>query len=373
MACRSARTLFPVTATCAYMNNAADTPPPVPVAEAMVAFIEDNHSFGCQNFERWVATQERCRGAFARLVNADPAEIAFVKNTTQGLIIAAEAMPLRRGDLILVDDLEFPSNVLPWEMVARRRGARVKTIRSRVGRVTPDQVEQAVNRQVKVLALSAVQYENGFFADLEAIGEICERSGVFFVVDAIQACGVMPVDVRRWRCTALATGGHKFLMSVGGCGFLYLCADALDRLEPVNVGWLGQRDPMAFSSTYDPADGARRVEEGNPSMVAIFGLDASLALLLDIGLDAVSSHVLALGRRLVEGLETKGYRVDSPQGDGERSSITLFRGGPLSSRMLHGRLAEAGVVTALRGNGLRASLHLYNDDEDIDRLLDALP
>ena len=373
MDCQQARKLFPVVNNYAYLNNAADCPLPAPVAEAMVSFIEDAHSFGCMNFEKWLENMERARSLFAKLINCQTTEVAFVKNTTQGLIIAAEAIPMRRGDLIVVNDMEFPSNYHPWSIVAKKRGLRVKTIRSRVGRITPDMVEQAINRQVRVLALSAVQYENGFFADLEAIGKLCADNGTYFVVDGIQACGVMPVDVKKWQASMLSTGGHKWMMSVGGCGFLYVNQECLDKLSPVNVGWLGMKDPLAFSQNLDFADGARRFEEGTPSMVAIFALKSALQLLHAIGIENIRDHVFALNEHLVRGLESKAYRVESPQEPAERSAITLFRGGPLSARMLAERLAEAGVVCALRARGIRVSPHLYNSFEDIDRLLDALP
>ena len=373
MDCQQARELFPVVSNYAYLNNAADCPLPVPVAEAMVSFTEDAHSFGCMNFDKWLDRMERARGLFAKLVNCKSREVAFVKNTTQGLIIAAEAIPMRRGDLIVVNDMEFPSNYHPWTVVAKKRGVRVKTIRSRAGRITPDMVEQAINRQVRVLALSAVQYENGFFADLEAIGKICAENDTYFVVDGVQACGVMPVDVQKWQASILSAGGHKWLMSVGGCGFLYVSDEVLDKLSPVNVGWLGVKDPFAFSHTLDFVDGARRFEEGNPSMVAIFALEAALQLIDSIGVDKITDHVLSLNDYLVKGLEQKAYRVESPQAPAERSAITLFRGGPLSARMLHEQLAEAGVVCALRSRGIRVSPHLYNNCDDIDRLLDALP
>lgn len=373
MDCRQARSLFPAAGVHAYLNCAAQGPPPTPVAEAMVRYIDDLHLNGCINWPRWEGVMGRCRQRFAALVGGSVEGVALVKNTTQGLLIAAEALPLGRGDTVVVNDMEFPANLHPWHHVARRRGARVKVLASRAGRLSVDQVREALNRQVRILAISAVQYENGFHADMEAIGELCHERGVVLVVDAIQACGVTPVDVARWRVGMLACGGHKWLLSAGGAGFLYVDPGLLDRLEPANPGWLGVAEPMTFPTVFTPAPGARRFEEGNPNLAGIVGLDASLELLAEVGVPAIREHVLALNDHLVEGLERKGYRVESPQAPGERSAITLFRGGPLSARMLHGRLSEAGVVVAARGGGIRVAPHLFNDESDVDRLLDALP
>jgi len=367
------RHLFPVAEHYAYLNNAADGPPPLRVAEAMLGFVEDNHRYGCLNFDEWMIQAEAARVAAAELFNADADEIAFVKNTTQGLQIAAQALPIKKANIILINDMEFPANVFPWQQIAERHGARVKVIKSRVGRITPEMVAQNLNKQVKVLALSSVQYENGFRADLEAIGELCAEANVYFVVDAIQSVGAIPIDVVKAKIDFLAAGGHKWLLSVGGAGFLFCRKDIISSLRPTNHGWLSARDPLEFQQRLDIADGARRFEEGNPSVVGIYGLRASLEFLQKVGIANIYDHILGLGQRLTEGLEAKGYRIESPQGEGERSGITLFRGGPCSARSLAEKLAEAGVVVAVRSRGIRVSPHLYNDESDIDRLLDALP
>ena len=370
---KSARDLFPIVDHYSYLNNGAIVPPPRPVANAMVEYIEDVHTGGSINSHLWEQKEATCRALLARLLGCNHTEIAITKNASQGIILAAESIPLRRGDMVLTNDMEFPSNLYPWELVARKRGAVVKTIKSAVGRITPELVEKYINRQVRVLAISSVQYLNGFRADLHAIGELCEKHGIFLVVDASQSTGVLHTEVKKWKASIVAGGCHKWLMSTGGLGYLYVREDLIHELSMANGGWKSVKDPWAFNPVFDPADNGRRYEDGTISTVVLYGLEKSLDLLLELGTKNIERHVLSLSTILANGLESKGYRVVSPQHNSERSALTLFRGGPCSAKALKETLAEAGVIVREMSRGIRVSPFFYNNEEDVYQLLNALP
>jgi selenocysteine lyase/cysteine desulfurase len=339
----------------------------------MVEYIEDIHTCGSLNSALWIKAEERYRELLATLLDCSSSEIAITKNATQGLILAAESIPLRRGDIILTNDLEFPSNLYPWELVARKRGAVVKTVRSAVGRITPDIIEKHLNRQVKVLAISSVQYLGGFRADLEAIGRLCEERGIYLIVDSSQSVGVLKSHVKEWKASMVAGGSQTWLMSGGGLGYLYIKEELHDKLAMANGGWKSVKEPYELKAVFDPAENARRFEDGTISTVVLYGLIKAIELILAVGIDRIEEHVLSLGSSLVDGLESKGYRIVSSQHSGEKSALTFFRGGPFSSRMLKETLAAAGVVVHEASKGIRVSPYFYNNLNDINQLLNALP
>jgi len=367
------RELFPVASRYAYLNNACLVPPPRPVANAIVEFVEDIHGDGCLNAHLWQEKEEKCRSLLASLLNCESDEIALTKNASQGLILASESIPLCRGDMILINDLEFPSNVYPWDLVAKRRGAIVKTIRSAVGRITCEMIKKNINRQVKAVAISSVQYLNGYKADLEAIGKLCKQHGIYLIVDATHSTGVLDVDVKRWQASMVCGGSQTWLMSTPGLGYLYVNKNVMNNLSMANGGWKSVHEPSALSSIYEPAQNARRFEDGAVSTLGIHGLVAALELIDKTGIKNIESKVLALSDELVCGLENKGYRVVSSQHEGEKSAITLFRGGPFSSRMLKESLTESGVIVSQISQGIRVSPYFYNNSDDIAQLLNGLP
>ncbi len=368
------RSLFPVLEKFVYLNSAAMAPACTPVSEAVAACVSEQGRLGTLAVERWLAVVERLRGRIASLLGCSPGEIALMKNTSEGLIRAADLIPLEEGDEILLCDMEFPANALPWLDAAERRGARVVYIASVGGRVTPKMVEEKLSRRTRILALSLVQYSNGFLADMERIGGLCEEVGAWFVVDAIQGAGVVPVDVARWKVSMLACGAHKWLLGVPGAGFLYCRADLLDRLLPWRRGWLAARAPFEFSHVFEPAEDARRFHDGSLPFAAFHGLEASLALIESLGVPEIRSHVESLVGMAIDGLRRKGYLPLTPEDPSERAGILTFRPAEgESSSLLAERLLSEGVVLSERRGALRAAFHAFNDESDVEALLQALP
>jgi selenocysteine lyase/cysteine desulfurase len=273
---------------------------------------------------------------------------------------------------VLTCDLEYPSNVYPWQAL-RERGVETVLLPGREGRLPLETVEAALgDPRARLLALSSVEFGSGARNDLAALGALCRERGVLFCVDAIQSLGVQPLDVAGLGIDFLAADGHKWLCSVEGCGIFYCAEQLQDRLAPRVIGWRNVPDNRDFD-TYQTGlqPSAIRYEEGTPNTAGIFALGAAIDLVLELGVEAIWGRVRELTDRLVEGLRARGATVLSPRG-AEASGIVSFRLGDEPPRRTAGRLGAAGVFVVARRGGVRASPHFYNDESELEALLAAL-
>ena len=367
------RELFPITRHYSFLNHAGVAPLSKPAAEAMRAHVEqseDRAGLGAGFYKR----AEQVRRLAAALIGAGPEEITFVKNTTEGIGWVANGLKWRPGDNVVTTAVEFPANVYPW-MALRSRGVELRMVPEVDGRVPADRVLAAIDSRTRVLSVSAVQYASGFRMDLAALGMACKERGVLFCVDAIQALGVLPVDVRAMNVDFLSADGHKWLCGPEGCGIFYCRRALLNELEPVMAGWLCMKDALDFGHyRFEFVETACKFDTGSYNLAGVYGLGASIEMFLDVGLDRISGHVLTITERLTGGLREKGYRIISSRAPGEASGIVAFA----SDRHDHEHLRryledEHRVVIAVREGRLRASPHFYNTVEEIDRLVALLP
>ncbi|MEE2679593.1 MAG: aminotransferase class V-fold PLP-dependent enzyme [Myxococcota bacterium] len=368
------RTWFPVTRNLAYLNHAGVAPISTRVAEALRRYADEATSRGALEYARSYDREvERVRARAAELVGTAPSQIAFIKNTTEGLGLVATGLDWEPGDQVVTCDLEYPSNVYPWWSL-RERGVETHMLRSRDGRLPIEDVEQALSQpRVRLLALSSVEYGSGFRHDLAELGRLCRNHGVLFCVDAIQSLGCLPLDVTACHVDFLAADGHKWLLSVEGCGVFYCAPAVLDRLAPRIIGWRSVTDNTDYDRYHmDLQPTAGRFEEGTPNTPGIFALGAAIDLLLELGVDAIGERVLELADELSTALEARGATLLSPRSPHERSGIVSFRWLDEDPKRTAARLQQAGVFCAVRRGGVRASPHFYNGPSDLDRLLAAL-
>ena len=367
------RRLFPIAERFAYLDHAAMGPLSHPVLEAQREFLDTQARLGSEAGPHFREARERLRDAMAEFVGADPDEIALTKNTPEGLNIVAAGLGWRAGDSVVTSDLEFPANMYPW-LNLRERGVQVRIVRSEDGRVSAERLAEAVDADTRVLAISYVQFSTGFRSDLAGLAEFCRPRGVFLVVDAIQAVGALPIDVHALGVDFLACASHKWLLAPFGMGWFYCRRELLERLRPFEVGQASvvERDSfLDYRLEFLPS--AARFECGVVNMEGVPGLQASLDLMNRVGRPAIRDRILALNERLVEGLGARGYQVVSSQLPAERSGIVSFRHQHHGSAAIRQRLHEAGVIVSLRERLVRVSAHFYNNADDIDRLLEALP
>lgn len=365
---QAVRPFFPVTERLIYMNHAAVAPLVLPAAERMKWLAEDGCLYGSLHYDKWLSAYESLRTGTARLIGAHRDEIAIVKNTSEGIATVALGLDWKPGDRVVAFREEFPANYYPW-LRLERLGVTVEWLS------IYDPVERidAAARGAKLLAISFVNYLSGHRVDLNAIGEICRRHGVFYFVDAIQGLGVFPLDVEQAHIDALAADGHKWLLGPEGCGVLYVRREWQDRIEPVEFGWTnvagfadyGSRDMTLRSD-------AGRYECGTLNTIGIFGLDASIRFLLETGVQRVGETVSALGGQLIQGARELGYEVLGVDAPGARSGIVSVRKDGVDARVLVSRLKDAGVIAAPRQGYARLSPHFYIAPAEIDRVLGLL-
>lgn len=367
------REQFPVTRNHIYMNHAGVAPLSLRVRNAMRAFLNDATDDGAIHSEDWAATAEACRESAAKLIRANLNEIAFMKNTTQGILLAANGIDWQEGENVVTTAVEFPANVYPWWSLKERYGVETRMVAERHGRIHIGDLAAAIDSRTRVLAISHVEFASGFRHDIQAIGEICQDQGIWFVVDAIQSVGVIDVDVKACRIDILAADGHKWLCAPEGAAIFYCAEERQDQLVNTNLGWAGVVNPRDFLNyNLTPKPDATRFEEGSYNSIGLFGLHAAIDLLLEIGVPQIERRVLHLTERLMDGLESKGYHISTPSKESERSGIVVFRSDRHTTTELFELLRRANVVSAERG-GLRLSPHYYNTTDEIEQVLEILP
>jgi cysteine desulfurase/selenocysteine lyase len=374
MSLKKYRPLFPITEESAYLNHASIAPYSVPVTRAMDDFIAERHQRGGLDFQKWADRLEEVRELAAQLIAADPEEIAFTSNTSHGLNIVASGIDWRGGDNLIGAETEFPANVYPW-LNLQRLGVEVRFAPVRDNRILVEDIANLVDERTRLVALSFVEFATGFRNDLRTIGQLCRERGIYFCVDGIQGLGALDLKATQSPIDFLATGGPKWLMGPIGAGFLYCRRALIEKLTPTRVGWWSVVDRDDFFCYDSPLrEDARRFEEGSPNFLGIHGLGASLELLLEVGIPQIEERVLGLTDYLIAGLQERGYHIPTPiASPQERSGIVCFNHPHHAIDDLEQRLSKAKVIISRRGQVIRVSPHFYNDETDIDRLLDALP
>ena len=368
------RSLFPVTDKYIYMNHAAVSPLSTRARDAMRLLIDDVTECGIVHWDDWCSRYERTRASAARLVNAQAHEIAFMRNTSDGISAVANGLDWREGDTIVTNNVEFPSNIYPWMRLERERGVKLRMAEERDGRIDPDELLSLVDERTRVVAISWVQFSSGFRSNLQRIGKFCRERGIIFFVDAIQGLGGLKLDVERDYVDAFAADAHKYLLGPEGIALLYVSDRIVDRVRPTVVGWMsvkGHEHHLPYDLNY--RDGALRFECGSLNTVGVYGLGAALDLLLEVGPVKIETHLLGLSDYLAERLAAKGYKVIGGRRTGETSAIVTCTHARHSPGNLYRRLLERNIVTAPRLGRLRISPHLYNTREEADALVEALP
>jgi cysteine desulfurase/selenocysteine lyase len=371
----SLRALFPVTERAIYLNHAAVSPPPVPTINAVQSQLTDVSQNGSVNFRNWIAVKENARQIVAGMLGALPEQVAFTRNTSDGLSTVANGLAWRPGDNLVTFRNEFPSNIYPWLRVRDAFGVEVRMCEQRNGRIDHDELISLIDDKTRIVAVSQIQFASGFRANLERIGRAARSHDALLVVDVIQALGVVPIDVQSELVDVAAAACHKWLLTPEGVGLLYLSERARERIQPTLVGWTSVPNPEDYGNFEQGWNkGTLAWETGTGPVALIHGLEASLKLLRDVGILHIQAHLETLTDHLCERLRDTQYEIVSSRRAGEKSQIVSIRHtGGLSSMDLYTHLKKRNIITAPRGDRLRISPHLYNIMEEMDELVKALP
>ena len=375
---------FPGLAAGPYLDTAARGLLPRSAHAAITASL-DSVLLGTADKSAMFATVERARERFASLINARPGEIAITKNVSEGLNIIAAALPWRPGDNVVVcRELEHPNTIFPWANLKRRLGIEIRDVRARDGQLAAEDVIAAIDERTRLVTLCEVSFSPGLRADVKTIGKVTRAHDIFLLVDGAQSVGIVHTDVEDAGIDGLAVSTQKGLLGLYGMGFLYCRQGWAERLSPVYLA----RFSVDLGATHEAARGdddfclmpdARRFDLGNYNFPAAAGVDASLALLERIGTRAIEAHVSRLARRLASGLDQLGFKVAGNASGAQLAGIVSIgrhgAGGHDSSddphtQKLAEQLKRSGARFSVRQGMVRLSFHLYNDDGDVDHVLD---
>jgi selenocysteine lyase/cysteine desulfurase len=367
-------TEFPWTTDTIYLNNASIGPLPERTRLELERFNRRRAAPHLLPDRELFAMLAETRRKVARLVGATAEEIALAVNTGFGLSMAARALPLRPGEVVLVSDREFPANVYPWMRLADR-GVTMELVPT-TPEGWPDEerlLERLRDPRVRVLAVSLVQFSSGYSTDLDRLSAATRETGAFLVVDAIQGVGHVPLDLSRTRVDVLACGGQKWLLSPWGSGFVYVRRELIGSLDPAITGWLAFEgtDDLSRLTRYDDTlrSDARRFELMTLPYQDFAGLNTSLDLLLSLGVERIRDHIRSVHQPVLAWADRSGARVVSP-GGAHASAILCIA--PDAVREVHRRLKAARIVCSLREGAIRLSPHCYNTVDEMERVAHAL-
>lgn len=369
------RSLFPATKKYTYLNSASVSPLPTTAVDAVRSQLEDVSLNGVINYLDWVATKNRARALVAGMMSVAPETVAFMRNTSDGFAAVASGIDWKSGENIVTFANEFPANYYAWKRVRDKFGVELRTAPEREGRIDMDEFIGLIDSNTRLVAISAVQFASGFAADLERIAKAAHAVDALLAVDIIQALGARGYDLPALGVDIAAGASHKWMCAPEGCGLLYVSENARDRVDPTFVGWISVDTPWDFEDREQPfRPNALAWESGTGCSSLFYGLEQSAKLMTDVGLDKIESYLDELSGYFCELLAGKNYEIVSSRAPGERSAIVCIRHmNGMSCTDIAKLLEEEKIVVSPRADRIRVSPHFYNNREDIETLVAALP
>lgn len=366
------RAQFPVYETRTYMESAFHNGGCLAAKAGMDLYFETAFSGALEGKRQWQEVTQETRILSNRLVGgAAPENIAFTKNTVEGLNLIAHSFPWQPGDNIILNDQEHTSNLMPW-LALREMGVEIRMVQAESYALPVESFCELIDDHTRMIAVSHVQAPTGYTCDLAALGALCRERGIFLVVDAIQSLGLLPFHAEDWGVHAVAAGGHKGLLAVPGIGILYVAPKLLEILSPDHIGssaaWTIDRDTWENVCT-KPLD-ACKLEQSNLNYPGIYALREGLRLIEGVGIDAISYHISELSAQLYAGLQEIGFCLVTPKDPDRRAGI-ISVSVPDPDHM-KAWMAQHGVAVSRMDAGfVRFSLGAPSNTQDVDRALAA--
>ena len=337
-------------------------------AEEWLAGWDENGA----EWEFWVERNEAARSAFAGLLHAEPDEVAVTTSVSQGVSALVSALDLSgERNRVVISEYEFPT-VGQIAHAQELRGAEVVHVRPDTdGRIPLDRWAEAIDVRTALVCCTAVSFRSGHRSDVSAIAEIAHSNGALVLADSYQAIGAIELDVRTLGADVVTGGTVKYLLGSAGLAFMWLRGSLLPGLLPTQTGWFADEDIFAMSiADYSPHASARRFDSGTPPVPSLYPGVAGMELIAEVGVPVIEAHVGGLVDRLYAGLDELGATTVTPRAEGEHGPLVCVLS--TDPNALVAALAEERIVTSTRDLNLRVSLHLYNMEEDVDRILAAL-
>jgi selenocysteine lyase/cysteine desulfurase len=365
------RSRFPIFEHTVYANSCSQGALSLDVRRAYEEYLAGWDEHGAE-WEHWVERAEAARSTFARLVAAEPDEIAVTTSVSQAVSAVVSALPLDRGrNRIVISEFEFPT-VGQIAHAQELRGAEIVHVTPDAdGRIPLERFADAIDERAALVCCTAISYRTGYRLDVPEVVRLAHEHGALCLADSYQAAGAVSLDAHGLEVDLLTAGTVKYLLASAGLAFMYVRRDLHERLEPTQTGWFADEDIFRMDiSDYSPARSARRFDAGTPPVPNIYAGIAGMGLVEMAGIAAIEMHVRALVAQLLAGLDEMGAHVATPLGDGEYGPLVCVAS--TDAQALVEAMHEERIVTSERDSNLRISLHLYNVEDDVERILEAL-
>lgn len=375
----------PFDSNITHLNHAGISPLPKRTRDAIHAFVENNTAAHKPAYGQWAQQIEDLRDHLQVLINARSAdEIAFVKNTSEGLSMVAYGMDWHKSDNIVFGQQEFPSNRIVWEAIGQQYGVELRCVDLNSDESPEQALTAHIDAHTRLLAVSSVQYGNGYKMDLKALGDVCHSNDTLFCIDAIQSFGIEPLDVQAIGADFVFAGAHKWLLSLEGAGIFYCNAKHLERLQMSQMGWASVSNNSDYDAlfgnrelfTWTTEKSARRFESGTLNTLGINALSASLNLLCEVGITTVKERIAERTDYIAKHLDRDAYQLLSPEQADKRAGIITFKprsDDPQLTDKIFRALISHGFLCAKRAGGIRFSPHFYTPLPHLQQALNCLP
>lgn len=369
---REIRKTFPHTETDQiYFNHASIGPLTTRVSADINDYISKRSMLLTETFEIYLKASNEAKSKLAKMLNCKSHQIAYCENVGMGLNFLAQGIDWRPGDRIILNNIEFPSNVYPFMKLADQ-GVEIDFAQARKGKVDVEDYEKLITPKTKLVSISLVQFLTGYRADIKALGELCEKNNIIFCVDAIQGAGVVEIDVEDSRIDFLIGGSHKWLMGLTGASYFYIEDKLLERLDQKSIGWTSVADPWSlldYDITLRPK--ADRYQTGTSNAVGTIALNSTLDLFLENGMKNIEREILGNTKYFIESLSNEGFEPILKNVDAVNlgSIITVkFEDG---AKVLK-ELKSKNIIAEIREGLIRFAPHFYNTKEEIDSVVEEL-
>jgi len=367
-----ARSYFPyLNSGIIYFNHVSTGPISIKVKERIEAFLKERSEKKIDDYYEFKDVADETKEMIGEMINCSGDRIAFLDNTTNGIIFLAQGIDWNAGDRIILNDVEFPANVYPF-LQLKEKGVEVDLIKSKNGIVTAEEVIEAIKPQTKLISISFVQFLSGYKVDLEKIGKICKERGIIFSVDAIQGLGAVILDVEKCNIDFLASGTQKWLLGLQGLAFIYARKELQERMKTAPIGWLAVKDAwdlLNFDLT--TKETAERFQPGTLNNLGIYAFNSSMKLLKEFGFDEIENQVLNKTKYFINELAKLGY--ESPLlslSDQYLSGIVSFK--DKNAEKIFNYLSQKKIICSLREGYIRFAPHFYNTKQEINTVIDEM-
>jgi len=354
-----------------YFNHASTGPITTKVKERIEAFLTERSEEKIDDYYDFKDVADETKEMIGEMINCDADRIAFLDNTTNGIIWLAQGIDWKAGDRIILNDVEFPANVYPY-LQLKEKGVEVDFIKSKNGIVTAEEVINAIKPETKLISISFVQFLSGYKVDLEKIGKVCKELEIFFSVDAIQGLGAVRLDVKKFNIDFLASGIQKWLFGLQGLAFIFVRKELQDKMKSAPIGWLAVEDAwdlLNFDLT--TKETAERFQPGTLNNLGIYAFNSSMKLFNEFGFNQIEKQVLSNTKYFIGELAKVGY--ESPLlflSEEYLSGIVSFKN--KNAQKIFDHLSQKKIICSLREGYIRFAPHFYNTKQEINTVIDEM-